>query len=105
MVPGLPTLEICTHPVWATLYPNSTVIPQDGATPLIIASQNGHSTIVQLLIVAGASLDVQAEVICAILSTQFRMRLQSLAWHMHMVNSLVPEGFPHFCIAPQSLTL
>ena len=35
---------------------------QDGATALYRASEEGHSTVVQLLVEAGASLDVQADV-------------------------------------------
>ena len=35
---------------------------QEGATALYIASQNGHVSTVQLLVEAGASLDVQFNV-------------------------------------------
>lgn len=38
---------------------------QDGATPLYIASQNGHDKVVQLLTQAGASLDLEGNVSCA----------------------------------------
>ena len=48
--------------LYATLYLDEFCILQDGATALYIASQNDHSTIVQLLIEAGSSLDVQVDV-------------------------------------------
>ena len=35
---------------------------QNGATPLIIASQHGHSDIVSLLVQYGATVDLQAKV-------------------------------------------
>ena len=38
------------------------VTVQNGTTALYRASQEGHSTVVQLLVEAGASLDVQADV-------------------------------------------
>ena len=37
---------------------------QDGASALILASQNGHSEIVKDLIEAKASLDLQLQVCC-----------------------------------------
>ena len=37
---------------------------QEGATALHLASENGHVTTVQLLVEAGASLDVQTNVSC-----------------------------------------
>ena len=37
---------------------------QEGNTALYLASQNGHVTTVQLLVEAGASLDVQTNVSC-----------------------------------------
>ena len=37
---------------------------QDGASALILASQNGHSEIVKYLIEAKASLDLQRQVCC-----------------------------------------
>ena len=38
------------------------VLLQDGTTALYVASEQGHSTVVQLLAEAGVSLDVQANV-------------------------------------------
>ena len=37
-------------------------LPQDGATPLFIASQNGHSDVVNILIRSGAGVDVPENV-------------------------------------------
>ena len=37
---------------------------QDGTTSLFLACQNGHVTTAQLLVEAGASLDVQRNVSC-----------------------------------------
>ena len=51
----------------ASLY--VTVTLQNGATPLCIASQEGHVSTVQLLVDAGASLDVQTNV--RFLSTRY----------------------------------
>ena len=41
-----------------------TVNLQEGVTALYLASQNGHVTTVQLLVEAGAFLDVQKNVSC-----------------------------------------
>ena len=46
------------------MYHHVTVNLQEGATALHMASQNGHVTAVQLLVEAGASLDVQRDVSC-----------------------------------------
>ena len=46
------------------VYFHVTVNLQEGATALHMASQNGHVTTVQLLVEAGASLDVQTNVSC-----------------------------------------
>ena len=43
-----------------------TINLQNGATALYIASERGHNKIVQSLITAGASLDVQRNVSCFI---------------------------------------
>ena len=43
-----------------------TINLQSGATALFIASERGHNKIVQSLIAAGASLDVQLNVSCFI---------------------------------------
>ena len=61
------------------LYHDVYCHPQnDSCTALMIASQEGHSIVVQLLIDAGAPLNVQAVVsVCA--EVQFRMRLQFCA--------------------------
>ena len=37
-------------------------LPQDGATPLFIASQNGHSDVVTILLRNGAGVDVAKNV-------------------------------------------
>ena len=37
---------------------------QEGVTALVLASENGHLITVQLLVEAGASLDVQTNVSC-----------------------------------------
>ena len=44
------------------VYCHVTVNLQEGATALHLASDNGHVTTVQLLVEAGASLDVQTNV-------------------------------------------
>ena len=46
------------------VYCHVTVNLQEGVTALYLASQNGHVTTVQLLVEAGASLDVQRNVSC-----------------------------------------
>ena len=46
------------------VYCHVTVNLQEGDTALILASGNGHVTTVQLLVEAGASLDVQTNVSC-----------------------------------------
>ena len=46
------------------VYCHVTVNPQKGVTALYLASANGHTTTVQLLVEAGASLDVQTNVSC-----------------------------------------
>ena len=46
------------------VYCHVTVNLQEGATALHLASENGHVTTVQLLVEAGASLDVQTNVSC-----------------------------------------
>ena len=46
------------------VYCHATVNPQEGVTALYLASGNGHVTTVQLLVEAGASLDVQTNVSC-----------------------------------------
>ena len=51
-----------THSV--VVYCHVTVNQQGGVTALYLASQNGHVTTVQLLVEAGASLDVQRDVSC-----------------------------------------
>ena len=38
------------------------IISQTGATPLYIASQNGHSDIVTILITSGANINIPHEV-------------------------------------------
>ena len=46
------------------VYCHVTVNLQEGVTALHLASQGGHVTTVQLLVEAGASLDVQRNVSC-----------------------------------------
>ena len=46
------------------MYCHVTVYLQEGVTALYLTSQNGHVTTVQLLVEAGASLDVQRDVSC-----------------------------------------
>ena len=46
------------------VYCHVTVNPQMGSTALFLACQDGHVTTVQLLVEAGASLDVQINVSC-----------------------------------------
>ena len=48
----------------AVVYRHVTMNLQEGVTALYLASQNGHVTTVQLLVEAGASLDVQRNVSC-----------------------------------------
>ena len=46
------------------VYCHVTVDLQEGVTALFLASQNGHVTTAQLLVEAGAYLDVQRNVSC-----------------------------------------
>ena len=46
------------------VYCHVTVNLQEGVTALFLASQNDHVTTVQLLVEAGAPLDVQRNVSC-----------------------------------------
>ena len=50
------TPHTCTH---------NTMCAQDGASSLIIASVNGHDRIVDKLLQAGATVDLQEKVICS----------------------------------------
>ena len=47
------TTHTCTH---------NTMCTQDGASPLHIASQKGHNRIVEMLLQAGATVDLQNKV-------------------------------------------
>ena len=46
------------------VYCHVTVNQQEGVTALFLASEEGHVTTVQLLVEAGAPLDVQTNVSC-----------------------------------------
>ena len=59
---ALQFIQSCLH-----LNPHSNVsdisyLPQDGTTPLIVASQKGHSDVVNILIRSGAGVDVPKNV-------------------------------------------
>ena len=41
---------------------HTTMCTQDGTSPLYIASQNGHDRIVEMLLQAGATVDLQDKV-------------------------------------------
>ena len=42
--------------------PNQCILPQTGATPLYVASQQNHVKVVQLLLAARANVDIRREV-------------------------------------------
>ena len=45
---------------------------QDDASPLYVASQNGHNGVVQLLLDGGASVDLPAKVQCSLSSSAWQ---------------------------------
>ena len=58
------TLHYALYDALSSCDCHMTVTPQEGVTALFLACQNGHVTTVQLLVEAGASLDVQRNVSC-----------------------------------------
>jgi hypothetical protein len=59
----------------------SCAAPQDGATPLLLASQNGHLEVVEALLAEGADMDAKEEVsiarACAICPSLSLMHMQN----------------------------
>ena len=55
---GVRSTRQCNH----CTFISTCYFTQDGATPLYVASQNGHSDIVNILIRNGADVDLACEV-------------------------------------------
>ena len=75
---------------------------QNGYTPLLSASQEGHDGIVEMLLQAGASVDLQAKVSIDVTNFDPKKSLKEISQLLTFQKKLNPDSLGHSCLDTHS---
>ena len=75
---------------------------QEGYTPLLNASQEGHDGIVEMLLQAGASVDLQAKVSIDVTNFDPKKSLKEISQLLTFQKKMNPDSLGHSCLSTHS---